>query len=65
MKTLTSTIEIEIGSEFEETTIPHAMNDRGDTPRPDEGDETIDPNKPKKPKDPSEEEDEEVRPYNF
>jgi hypothetical protein len=61
MKTLTSTTEI--ASELEETTILYAMNDRGDKPRPDEGDETIDPNKPKKPKDPSEEDDGEVRSY--
>ena len=65
MKTLASTIEIEIGSEFEETTTQYAMNVHGDTPRPDEGDETIDPNKPTKPKDPSEEDDEEVRPSNL
>ena len=61
MKTLTSTIEI--GNEFEETTSLYAMNNHDETPRPDSGDETIDPTKPKKPKDPSEEDDEEVRPY--
>lgn len=61
MKTLTS--KTKIGNELEEMSILYATNDHEDTPRPDQGDETIDPNKPKKPKDPSEEKDGEVRPY--
>jgi len=63
MKTLTSTLEN--GNEFEETTTLYGMYTQSDTPRPGDGDETVNPTPPKKPQDPSEEGEGEVRPTNF
>ena len=59
MKKQTRTIEI--GNGFRQVEILYAMDDSGETPRPGDGDETVDPNT----KDPNEEEEGEVKPGNF
>lgn len=58
MKTLTETIEIENPS------VETAFYAHGDTPRPGDGDETIDPTKTE-PNDSDEEDEGEVRPGSF